>query len=58
MASSGITFSYYKYVLNIDEDDFGGTTNLLVEGLVSGTALMVVSGVTAESSTLKQSETL
>ncbi|GAQ80072.1 hypothetical protein KFL_000450280 [Klebsormidium nitens] len=50
LASTGITYSYYKYVLNIDEDDFGGTTNLLVEGLVSGTALMVVAWVLLYSS--------
>lgn len=50
MVSSGITYSYYKYVLNIDEDEFGGTTTLLVEGFVSGTALMVVSATQTISS--------
>ena len=41
--SSVIIFSFYKLLLKVDEDDFGGHTALLQEGLMASCGLFMVS---------------
>jgi hypothetical protein len=42
LISSGIIYGYYAMILKIDEEDFGGHTALLQEGLFASITLFLV----------------
>jgi hypothetical protein len=42
LISSGIIYGYYAMILKIDEDDFGGHSALLQEGLFASITLFLV----------------
>ncbi|CAK7331516.1 unnamed protein product [Dovyalis caffra] len=42
LISSGIIYGYYALILKIDEEDFGGHTALLQEGLFASITLFLV----------------
>eukprot|EP00850_Spirogloea_muscicola_P004475 SM000019S05019 [mRNA] locus=s19:522768:523625:+ [translate_table: standard] len=43
LLSMALVFSYYKYYLRVDEEEFGGHAALLQEGLVAAVGLFMVS---------------
>ncbi|KAI5576151.1 hypothetical protein POPTR_009G032100v4 [Populus trichocarpa] len=45
LISSGIIYGYYAMILKIDEDDFGGHSALLQEGLFASITLFLLSWI-------------
>ncbi|KAG6762168.1 hypothetical protein POTOM_032656 [Populus tomentosa] len=49
LISSGIIYGYYAMILKIDEEDFGGHSALLQEGLFASITLFLLSWILAYS---------
>ncbi|KAJ6408933.1 hypothetical protein OIU84_008601 [Salix udensis] len=45
LISSGIIYGYYALILKIDEEDFGGHSTLLQEGLFASITLFLLSWI-------------